>query len=139
MMDLECGDGVLGQAMVSRSSVGAEYHAVANTVVECCWLRKLLQELHIGVPKAKVVYCDNVSSVYMSQNPVHHKRTKHIHLDIHFVREKVALGELRVLHVPTSQQLADVMTKGLPTAAFEELRNSVHFFRGRTDRWGCWR
>ena len=61
----------------------------------------------------------------MAANPVHHRRTKHIELDIHFVREKVALGQLRVLHVPTTQQFADVMTKGLPTAAFEEFRSSL--------------
>jgi len=54
----------------------------------------------------------------MSKNPVHHRRTKHIELDIYFVRERVALGELHVVHVPTDQQFADVMTKGLPTATF---------------------
>lgn len=65
-----------------------------------------------------MAYYDNVSFVYMSRNPVHHRRTKHIELDIHFVREKVALGELRVQHVPTSQQFADIFTKGLSTSTF---------------------
>jgi hypothetical protein len=65
-----------------------------------------------------VVYCDNVSAIYLSQNPVHHRRTKHVELDIHFVREKVALGQLQVLHVPTHLQFADIMTKGLPTLIF---------------------
>uniref|UniRef100_A0ACD5V1F3 Uncharacterized protein n=1 Tax=Avena sativa TaxID=4498 RepID=A0ACD5V1F3_AVESA len=113
------------QPTVSRSSAEAEYRAVANVVAECCWLRHLLGELHVDLPKATVVYCDNISSVYMAANPVHHRRTKHIELDIHFVREKVALGALRVLHVPTTQQFADLMTKGLPTAAFEEFRSSL--------------
>jgi histone deacetylase 1/2 len=113
------------QPTVSRSSAEAEYRAVANVVAECCWLRQLLGELHLAVPKATVVYCDNISAVYMAANPVHHRRTKHIELDIHFVREKVALGQLRVLHVPTTQQFADVMTKGLPTAPFQEFRSSL--------------
>jgi hypothetical protein len=113
------------QPTVSRSSAEAEYRAVANAVAECCWLRQLLGELRAPVTKATVVYCDNISSVYMAANPVHHRRTKHIELDIHFVREKVALGQLRVLHVPTTQQFADVMTKGLPTAAFQEFRSSL--------------
>jgi hypothetical protein len=52
-------------------------------------------------------------------NPVHHKRTKHIELNIHFVRERVQVGELRVLHVPTGEQYADVLTKDLPTSTFE--------------------
>jgi hypothetical protein len=71
------------------------------------------------------VYCDNVSAVYLSANPVHHRQTKHIELDIHFVREQVALGRIRVLHVPTSQQFADIMTKGLPTSSFEEFWSSL--------------
>lgn len=63
--------------------------------------------------------------MYMSRNPLHHRRTKHIELDIHFVREKVAIGELRVTHVPSAQQLADVFTKGLPSALFNDFRDSL--------------
>jgi hypothetical protein len=113
------------QPTVSRSSAEAEYRAVANAAAECIWLRQLLDELHCGISKATVVFCDNVSAVYMSANPVHHKRTKHIELDIHFVRERVQLGQLRVLHVPTAEQFADIMTKGLPTASFESFRSSL--------------
>jgi hypothetical protein len=113
------------QPTVSRSSIEAEYRAVANAAAECIWLRQLLGELHCGISKATVVYCDNVSAVYMSSNPIHHKRTKHIELDIHFVRERVQLGDLRVLHVPTAEQFADVMTKGLPTATCEAFRSSL--------------
>jgi hypothetical protein len=68
---------------------------------------------------------DNVSTVYMSRNPVYHRRTKHIELDRHFVREKVAIGEVRVAHIPTTQQLADIFTKGLSTALYEEFRRSL--------------
>ena len=49
---------------------------------------------------------------------MHHRRTKHIELDIHFVREKVAIGEVRVMHIPSARQIADVFTKGLPSALF---------------------
>ena len=113
------------QPTVSRSSAEAEYRAVANVVAETCWLRHLLGELRISLPKATVVFCDNVSATYLAANPVQHKRTKHIELDVHFVREKVQLGQLRVLHVPTTQQFADIMTKGLPTAAFQDFRSSL--------------
>jgi len=113
------------QTTVSRSSAEAEYHGVANAVAECSWLRQLLGELHCAVPKATVAYCDNISSVYMARNPVHHRRTKHIEIDIHFVREKVAIGELRVLQIPSARQFADIFTKGLPTALFEDFRSSL--------------
>ena len=63
--------------------------------------------------------------MYMTENPVHHGRTKHVELDVHFVREKVALGDVRVHHVPTGQQLADIMTKGLPTSAFQDFSSSL--------------
>jgi hypothetical protein len=108
------------QTTISYSSAEAEYRAVANGIAKCCWLQQLLQELHVVVNKASIMYCDNISAVYLSQNPVHHRRTKHVEIDIHFVWEKVALGELRVVHVPTNLQFVDIMTKGLPTSVFEE-------------------
>ncbi|XP_025791870.1 uncharacterized protein LOC112873054 [Panicum hallii] len=113
------------QTTVSRSSAGAEYRGVANAMSECSWLRHLLGELHCNVHKATVAYCDNISSVYMARNPVHHRRTKHIELDIHFVREKVALGKLRVLQIPSARQFADIFTKGLPMSLFEEFCSSL--------------
>jgi hypothetical protein len=113
------------QTTVSRSSAEAEYRVVAHAVAECCWLRQLLQELHIPIARATVVYCDNVSAVYMTTNLVHHRRTKHIEIDIHFVRKKVALGQVRVLHVPSSHQYVDIMTKGLPTQLFTDFRSSL--------------
>ena len=113
------------QTTVSRSSAEAEYHAVAHTVAECCWLRQLLQELHRPLSSATLIYCDNVSAIYMSSNPVQHRRTKHIEIDIHFVREKVSLGEARVLHVPSALQFADIMTKGLPTQLFLDFWSSL--------------
>ena len=61
----------------------------------------------------------------MTANPVHYRRTKHIEIDIHFVREKVALGQVRVLHVPSSHQFADIMTKGLPVQLFTDFRSSL--------------
>jgi hypothetical protein len=113
------------QTTVSRSSAEAEYRAIANAVSECSWLRRLLGELLCKVPSATVAFCDNISSVYMSRNPVHHRRTKHIELDIHFVREKVVIGELRVTHIPSARQLADVFTKGLPSTHFLDFRDSL--------------
>lgn len=113
---------------VSRSSAEAEYRGVANAVAETCWLRNLLRELQSPLAKATIVYCDNVSSVYLSSNPVQHQRTKHIEMDIHFVRDKVATGQIRVLHVPSSLQYADIFTKGLPSSLFTDFRSSLSIF-----------
>lgn len=73
------------QPTVSRSSAEAEYKGVANAVAECCYLRNLLLETGRPLTKATIIYCDNVSAVYLTRNPVQHQRTKHIEIDRHFV------------------------------------------------------
>ncbi|GKC21390.1 ribonuclease H-like domain-containing protein [Tanacetum coccineum] len=77
----------------SGSSAEVEYRGVANIVAETAWLRNLLRELHSPLSTATLVYCDNVSAVYMSDNPVQHQRTKHIEIDIHFVQDMVTAGQ----------------------------------------------
>ena len=87
------------QATLSRSSAEAEYRGVANVVSKSCWLRILLLKLYCPISKATHVYCDNISAIYLFGNPVQHQRIKHVEMDIHFVREKVARGHIRVLHI----------------------------------------
>nr|GEU79830.1 NBS-containing resistance-like protein [Tanacetum cinerariifolium] len=103
----------------------AEYRGVSNVVAETCWIRNLLRELHTPLYSVTIVYYDNVSAVYLSSNPVQHKRTKHIKIDIHFVRDLVATGQVCILHVPSRFQYADIFTKGLPLALFDEFRDSL--------------
>jgi hypothetical protein len=118
------------QPVVSRSSVEAEYRAVANGVAEASWPRQLLHELHSPLERATLVYCDYVSAVYLSTNPVQHQRTKHVEIDLHFVRERVAAGDVRVLSVPTTLQFADIFTKGFPSSVFLDFRSSLNICTG---------
>ncbi|GKD43287.1 ribonuclease H-like domain-containing protein [Tanacetum coccineum] len=117
------------QVTLSRSSAEAEFRGVANIVVETAWIYNLLRELHTPLFTAIIVYCDNVSAVYMPANPVQHQRTKRIEIDIHVVRDFVASGQVRVLHVPSRFQYADIFTSGLPTALFIEFRSSLNVRR----------
>ncbi|GJY21546.1 ribonuclease H-like domain-containing protein [Tanacetum coccineum] len=110
---------------LSRSSVEVEYRDVANVVAETTWLRNLLLELHYPLSTATLVYCDNVSAVYMSVNPVQHQQTKHIEINIHFVRDMVTAGQVRFPHVPSRFQYVDIFTKGLPSALFEDFQSSL--------------
>jgi hypothetical protein len=112
------------------SSAEAEYLTVANGVAEAAWLRQLLQELHSPLTWSTLVYCDNVSAMYLSTNPVQHQRTNHVELDLYFVRERVAVGDVRVLYVPTTSQFVDIFTKGLTTSLFEEVWSSLNICRG---------
>lgn len=113
------------QLTVSCSSTKARYRAVAHVVVKIVWLRQLLSEIHRPIEHATIVYCDNISAVCMSSNPVHHRRTKHVDIDIHFVREKVALGHVPLLHVPTSAHFAYIFTRGLLTTPLNDIRFSL--------------
>ncbi|GJV65876.1 ribonuclease H-like domain-containing protein, partial [Tanacetum coccineum] len=73
-----------------HSSAETEYRGVANAVAETFWLRNILHELHTPLSSATLIYCDNVSVVYLSSNPVQHQRTKYIEINIHFVRDLAA-------------------------------------------------
>jgi hypothetical protein len=66
--------------------------------------------------------------VYLSTNRVQHQRTKHAEIDLHFVRERVAAGDVRVLNVPTTSQFADIFTKGLSSSVFTEFRSSLNIY-----------
>jgi hypothetical protein len=77
------------QAVVSRSSTEAEYRSLSITAVELFWIRMLFKELRIYLATPSVLWCDNVSAVALTSNPVFHARTKHIEVEYHFVREKV--------------------------------------------------
>lgn len=82
------------QHTVSRSSTETEYRGVAATVAELTRLRNLTRELGIPLHHKPMLFCDNVSTIYLTANPIYHARTKHLELDFHFVRKKVSNGEL---------------------------------------------
>ena len=71
------------QVTLSHSSAEAEYRVVTNVVAETTWIHNLLRELHSPSSTDTLVYCDNVSTVYLPSNPMHHQWTKHIEIDIH--------------------------------------------------------
>ncbi|GKA32361.1 ribonuclease H-like domain-containing protein [Tanacetum coccineum] len=125
------------QPTLSRSSAEAEYRGVANAVAETCWLRNLLRELHTLLSSATLVYCDNVSVVYLSSNPVQHQCAKYIEIDIHFVRDLVvgAASQVRVLIVLHDISFADISPKVCISHSVREFRSS--FERSVSSRSNC--
>ncbi|KAG8483501.1 hypothetical protein CXB51_023279 [Gossypium anomalum] len=101
------------QCTVSKSSAEAEYRSMAAVTSELVWLSGLFKELEISVDKPMKLFCDNKAALQIAANPVYHERTKHIEIDCHFIREKIREGLIATEHVPTADQLADVMTKAL--------------------------
>ncbi|SLM35631.1 gag polymerase env protein [Lasallia pustulata] len=107
------------QPTVSLSSCEAEYQGQTQATKEAMWLRRLLNELvDQGEPNATIIYGDNQGALALAKNPTQHRRTKHIDIQHHFVRENQAAGEVDLRYVPTAEQLADGLIKALPGEAF---------------------
>ncbi|KAI5312034.1 hypothetical protein L3X38_041207 [Prunus dulcis] len=106
------------QQTVSRSSTEAEYHALSFTSAELDWIKQLLAFLRIPLPCVPVLFCDNLSAIALSFNPVQHQKTKHIEIDVHFVCKRVSLKQLSVQFVSSQEQFADILTKGLSGPLF---------------------
>ena len=117
------------QPTVSRSSTEAEYKSLANATVEIIWVQTLIRELGVMHSPVACLWCDNIGATYLSANLVFHARTKHIEIDFHFVRERVASKELEIRFIPSKDQLADGFTKALPTRSFEEFRRNLNLVR----------
>ncbi|GFZ20739.1 hypothetical protein Acr_28g0014440 [Actinidia rufa] len=90
------------QAIVSRSSAKAEYRAMAQGTSEIIWLRSLLTELGFSVTDSSYLFCDNNSAIMLSSDSVLYERTKHIEVDIHFIRKKVRSRVITPSFVPSS-------------------------------------
>ena len=114
------------QATVSRSSTEAEYKALANATTEIMWIQTLFFELGIKAPKVAKLWCDNIGAKYLSQNPVFHARTKHIEVDYHFVRERVAERLLEVEYVASQDQVADGFTKPLTVRNLDMFKSNLN-------------
>jgi hypothetical protein len=85
-------------------------------------------ELYSPLSRSTLIYCKNASVIYMVSNIVQHQRTKHVEIDLHFVRDKVTIGEVHILHVLMTSQFIDIFTKGLPSPLFSELRSSLNLY-----------
>ena len=76
--------------MVARSSAEAEYRDMTLATCELIWLNQLLRELRFGKDEQMTLMCDNQAALHIASNPVFHERTKHIEVDCHLIREKIA-------------------------------------------------
>lgn len=98
---------------------------MAHAISELLWIEYLLKELGISFTQPTLYY-DNLSAVSLAHNPVLHSRTKHMEMDIHFVRDKVIAQTLKVLHIPTADQLADILTKPIFSTQFPVIRTKLN-------------
>jgi len=113
------------QPTIALSNTEAEYRGAIIVACEIVWLQKLLSDLGQSVDAPIVIYCDNISSILLVNNPVYHARTKHIEVHYHFIREEVLAKEIDLIHVSTKDQVVDIFTKALSTYELRKFRKML--------------
>ena len=96
--------------------------------MQILWLKHLLEELRVPAQIPLKLFCDNKAAINISRNPVHHDITKHVEMDQHFIKEKVEDGTICIVYVPTSSQVADVLTKSFWKPDFDKLIDKLKLF-----------
>ena len=104
------------QKVVSRSSAESEYRALVSLTTEITWVQALLKELCIFQTSVPLLWCDNQSVTALAANLVSHACSKHVELDLHFIRDKVLRQEIQIQYIPSTDQVADIFTKHLPSS-----------------------
>lgn len=98
---------------------------MAYTLKEIKWLYGLMEDL--GVPQSAPIplHCDSQAAIHIAANLVFHERTKHIERDCHQVRDAVQDKLITTVHISTHDQVADLLTKALPTPQFQKLLSTL--------------
>ncbi|CAJ2662295.1 unnamed protein product [Trifolium pratense] len=112
------------QNSVSLSTTEAEYIAAGSSCSQLLWMRQMLKEYSVE-QDVMTLYCDNLSAINISKNPIQHSRTKHIDIRHHFIRELVEEKIVTLEHIASEEQLADIFTKALDASQFEKLRGKL--------------
>jgi hypothetical protein len=113
------------QKSMALSSCEAEYVASSVAACQAIWLSSLLSEILGEEGRAPLLKIDNKAAIDLVKNPVHHGRSKHIHIRYHFVRECATEGRIEIQFVGTNDQLADILTKPLSCIRFMELKERI--------------
>ena len=99
----------------------AEYIAAKACCTQVLWMKQTLQYIQVQFSERIPIFCDNTSAISISKNHVMHLKKKHILIKYHFVREQVTEKNIKLEHVGTKEQIANIFTKPLLREAFEYL------------------
>lgn len=113
------------QKSVALSTTEAEYVAASMASRELIWIQQLLHDIQNSCTGATGLMIDNQSAIKLVKNPEFHKRSKHIDIHYHFIREKLLEGKLFVKYVKTEDQYADFLTKVLSKDKFVKQLNAI--------------
>ena len=113
------------QSTVALSSTEAEYMALTEATNEAIFLRQLLSDIGIPQLAATTIFEDNQGAIKLANNPMHHRRSKHIDIKFHHIRHHINHGTICLEYVRTTEQLADSLTKGVGGGVLRELTNAI--------------
>ena len=113
--------GTQKQRTVALSTTKSEYIGASQTVKELIWLSRLMKDLVRFKFDIPVMYVDNQSAIRIRKNPEFHKRTKHIDVRYHFLRQYYEQENFDLQYINTNEQVADIFTKPLSNPRFEYL------------------
>ena len=110
------------QKTVALHTTEAEINAMSHAACEAMFITYIMEELGHKQTKPITIKADNTAAIAIANDPMHHKRTKHIRRRQLFVREAVADGNITLQYVRTNNNVADVFTKALPRKPFQQYR-----------------
>ena len=113
------------QKLVALSTAEVEYIAASMASCETVWLRKLFSALFGFTLDTTVILCHKQSGIRLSENPVFHDRSKHIDIRYHYIPDMVQRGAIRLQHIDTDEQVADILTKPLGKVKFMTFREGL--------------
>jgi len=123
------------QDNVSKSSMESEYYAMGEATMEAVYLRRIYEFMkRSAVEKPTTIFCDNQSAMKLADNPIAHRRSKHIDVSYHFVREKIEKKIVQFKKVDTVRNLADGLTKGLGKIKIERMRTWLGVVKSERER-----
>ena len=113
------------QAIVTLSSTEAEYVALTEAFKEAIHLRQLLSDLRLLPSSPTPIFEDNQATLHISKAFYTSRRTKHISVRYHWIRQEIENGVAALEFIPTKDQLADIFTKNLGTTLFHHHREHL--------------
>lgn len=115
------------QSIVAQSSAESEYTALSEATNESTYLQQLIEEIDFGkyILRPTVIFNDNTSAIKLTENPMFHKRTKHIAIRVHNVRQQVEEGNVVIRHLGTEAMVADILTKALGRTKHEKFTSEL--------------
>jgi len=102
-----------------------EYITGVHAAKEAIWLRQLLSELGLDMSSPTALHIDNQLAIAITRNPEFHDHTKHINVCYYFLRQVVEDKSIKLEYIPTGDQVADALTKGLPPASYSKSREEM--------------